>query len=54
MLSYVAFYGFASIFSKLVIGTACFVYDLHAAPTGGCFWQFVREKKLTDIFYCLN
>jgi hypothetical protein len=38
------------------IGTACFVYDLHAAPTGGCFWQFVRENKkyLTDIFYCLN
>jgi hypothetical protein len=32
------------------IGTTCFVYDLHATPTGGYFWQFIRENKfLTDI-----
>jgi hypothetical protein len=30
----------------VLIGTACFAYDFHAAPTGGCFGQFLRENKV--------
>jgi len=40
-------------FVNLAILTACFVYDLHAAPIGGCVGQFLMENQ-TNITYISN
>ncbi len=40
-------------FVNLAILTACFVYDLHAAPIGECVGQFHMENH-TNITFIAN